>query len=133
MAERRNTDEIGALPGKGDAKEANRVRRMGERRDSPRVPMKFLLRDIAEGGSYEERDGDLAIGGIYWKGKHAPVGTEVEVRFRLKGVPSEVRAKGEIIRVSDQGKGLDFHVRFTELDVKSELAIARFIDSNGRG
>jgi hypothetical protein len=99
-----------------------------ERRDSPRVPMKFLLRDIAEGGSYVEREGDLSLGGIYWKGKYAPHGKDVEVRFRLAGVPKEIRAQGEIIRVLDRGNNIDFHVRFTELDVASELAIARYLD-----
>ncbi len=99
-----------------------------ERRDSPRVPMKFLLRDVTEGGSYVEREGDLSLGGIYWKGKYPPHGTDVEVRFRLQGVPKEIRVKGEIIRVLDRGNNIDFHVRFTELDVASELAIAKFLD-----
>lgn len=104
---------------------------MGDRRDSPRVPMRFLVRDLQEGGSYEEREGDLSIGGIYWRGKYPPAGKEVEVRFRLRGVPKELRARGEIIRVMNQNNGFDFHVRFTELDVASELLIARFLDEHG--
>lgn len=93
--------------------------------------MTFLVRDLVEGGSYEEREGDLSTGGIYWKGKYPTLNSAVEVRFRLAGVPREIRAKGEIIRVTDGGKGIDFHLRFTELDVQSELAIARFIDKHG--
>ena len=104
-----------------------------ERRDSPRVPMHFLLHDVAEGGSWVEREGDLSLGGIYWKGKTAPHGTEVEVRFRLSGIPREIKAKGEIIRVMDKGQNIDFHVRFVELDVESELAIARFLDTTDQG
>lgn len=100
-----------------------------ERRESPRVPMTFLLRDVVEGGSYLEREGDLSLGGIYWKGKSHPFGTRVEVRFRLPGVPAEIRAQGEIIRVMEKGHDLDFHVRFTELDVAEELAIARHLDA----
>lgn len=100
-----------------------------ERRDSPRVPMTFLVRDITEGGSYVEREGDLSLGGIYWHGKYPPFGTGVEVRFRLPGVAKEIRAKGEIIRVMEKGgQNIDFHVRFTELDVQSELAIAKHLD-----
>jgi hypothetical protein len=106
--------------------------RGADRRDSPRVPMTFLVRDVVEGGSYLERDGDLSLGGIYWKGKNPPSGTRVEVRFRLPGVPAEVRAQGEIIRVMEKGHDLDFHVRFTELDVADELAIARHLDAHGR-
>lgn len=95
--------------------------------------MQFLVRDVAEGGSYEEREGDLSLGGIYWRGRSPPVGTDVEVRFRLTGVPNEIRAKGEIIRVVDRdGKGIDFHLRFTELDVNSELAIARHLEANAK-
>ncbi len=92
--------------------------------------MTFLLRDVAEGGSYLERDGNLSLGGLYWKGKSPPFGTKVDVRFRLPGVPKEIQAKGEIIRVMEQGRELDFHVRFVELDVADELAIARHLDAN---
>ena len=100
-----------------------------ERRDSPRVPMMFLVRDVGlRDGEWEERQGDLSLGGISWRGKTAPHGTEVDVRFRLPLVPKEVRARGEILRVKAAGVGIDFHLRFTELDVRSELAIARFLD-----
>jgi PilZ domain len=100
-----------------------------ERRDSPRVPMSFLVRDVGlRDGEWEEREGDLSLGGISWRGKTAPHGTEVDVRFRLPLVPKEVRARGEILRVKAAGVGIDFHLRFTELDVRSELAIARFLD-----
>ena len=132
MAERRDNDRRGTHEKVPEPISRKKERRDNDdRRDSPRVPMQFLLRDVAEGGSYVEREGDLAIGGIFWKGKYAALGTEVEVRFRLTGVPKEIRAMGEIIRVEDKGKGLDFHVRFTELDVLSELAIAKYIDEHG--
>jgi hypothetical protein len=100
-----------------------------ERRDSPRLPMKFLVQDLADkDGTWVEREGDLSLGGIHWRGSSAPRGTAVDVRFRLPGEPKEVRARGEILRVMGQGKNIDFHVRFTDLDVQSELAIARFLD-----
>ena len=111
------------------AEPTSKEQRDAERRDSPRVPMRFLVRDVVEGGSYLEREGDLSLGGIYWKGKYPPFGTQVEVRFRLPGVPKEIRAQGEIIRVMDKGNEVDFHVRFTELDVADELAMARHLDA----
>lgn len=101
---------------------------MGDRRDSPRLPMTFLIRDQGEDSPWEEREGDISIGGIHWLGKTSPNSQKVEVRFRLPGVPKEIRAQGEIIRLSEGGKGIGFHVRFTELDVESELAVARYID-----
>ncbi len=122
MSDRRKTVvNLGAKEPRGD-----------ERRESPRVPMTFLVRDVVEGGGYLEREGDLSLGGIYWKGKNPPFGTKVEVRFRLPGVPAEVRAQGEIIRVMEKGRDLDFHVRFTDLDVADELAIARHLDAFGK-
>jgi PilZ domain len=100
-----------------------------ERRESPRVQMEFLLRDVGmRDGEWERREGDLSLGGISWRGKTAPHGTEVDVRFRLPGVPKELRARGEIIRVKAAGQGIDFHVRFTELEVTAELAIAKHLD-----
>jgi PilZ domain len=100
-----------------------------ERRESPRVPMTFLVRDIGlRDGEWEERTGDLSLGGLSWRGKTAPNANEVEVRFRLPLVPKEVRARGEILRLKAAGVGIDFHLRFTELDVRSELAIARYLD-----
>jgi uncharacterized protein (TIGR02266 family) len=126
MGERR-TGEI-PIPNLATAPAKER-RRGGERRDSPRVAMHFLVRDVAEGGSYEEHEGDLSVGGIYWKTRHSPEGGHVEVRFRLPRVPREVRAKGEIIRIDEGGGPVGVHVRFTELDVESELAIARFLES----
>lgn len=129
MGERRTGDERRTQTGEVAVEETRkpRDRRMGDRRDSVRVPMRFLVRDLSEGGSYEEREGDLSIGGIYWKGRYPPQGNQVEVRFRLPGVPKEVRAKAEIIRLSEDGKAIGFHVRFTELAVDSELAIAKFL------
>jgi hypothetical protein len=100
-----------------------------ERRDSPRVPMTFLLRDVSNPkGGWEERTGDLSIGGIAWRGKTPPHGTTVDVRFRLMGVPKEIHCRGEIIRVVDQGQTIEFRVRFVELDVNAELAIAKYLD-----
>jgi hypothetical protein len=124
MTERRTS-------GKGRAKSATE-RRTQDRRESPRVPMTFLVRDIKEGGSYEQREGDLSTGGIWWEGRYPPLGRKVELRFRIPGVVKEVTAEGEIIKLTDSGRDLGFHVRFTQLDVDSELAIARYIDGHSR-
>lgn len=130
MAERRDkerrADEKVPEPLERSASE----RRREDRRDSPRLPMKFLLRDLKDDSGWHEREGDLSLGGIAWAGKYPAMGTDVEVRFRLPGVPREVRASGEIIRVVQKSGGIEFNVRFTELDVRSELAVAKFLDEN---
>ncbi len=100
-----------------------------DRRDSPRVPMTFMVRDADhDEGEWEEREGDLSLGGISWLGKTAPLGREVDVRFRLPGVARELRARGEIIRIKPDDRGLGFQLRFTELETQEELAIAKYLD-----
>ena len=100
-----------------------------DRRDSLRLPMRFLVRETNnDDGEWEEREGDISIGGIYWRGKTMAVGKEVDVRFRLRGVAKELRARGEIIRVKTGDTGIDFHLRFTEVATDVELAIARYMD-----
>lgn len=99
-----------------------------DRRDSPRLPMRFQVRDLSLGGSFEEHAGDLAVGGAYFKAGHPPAGKLFEVRFRLPGTERDMQLKGELVRVSGGGEATGFHLRFVEVDVADELAIARFID-----
>jgi hypothetical protein len=97
-----------------------------DRRDSDRVPFRFAIRERAQGGSFEERDGNLSIGGVYFSGQHPPTGSVVEVRFFLPGHAGEVTAVGEVIRVSRADEQFGTHVRFTEIPLDAELALARF-------
>ena len=128
MSERRNTERRRSANTPEEKISRLSERRQGDRRDSPRYPMTFLVRDAGEDHHWEEREGDLSIGGIYWRGKTPPKRHTVDVRFRLPGVPKEIRAQGEIIRLQDVDRGINFHVRFTELEVKDELAIAKYLD-----
>src|ERR1700757_1220394 len=86
-----------------------------DRRDSRRVPIRLMVRDAALGGSFDEREGNLSLGGVYFTKGHPPYGTRVEVRFLLPGRGEEVRAVGEILRVSREGKAFGAHVRFQDL------------------
>jgi hypothetical protein len=99
-----------------------------DRRDSGRVPMRLMVRDLELGGSFEERPGNLALGGAYFTDGHPPVGNRLEVRFLLPGTNEEVRANGEVIRVTREGSQFGTHVRFLDLPVDIELAIARFLE-----
>jgi hypothetical protein len=101
-----------------------------ERRDSRRVPFRFQIREAALGGSFEEREGNLSIGGVYYAGLHPPVGSLVEVRFLVPGSTEEIQALGEVIRVSREGEAFGTHVRFTEIPVESELALARYFQGD---
>lgn len=98
-----------------------------DRRDSHRIPIRLLVRDAALGGSFEERPGNLGLGGVYYTEGHPPVGNRVELRFLLPGTRQEVQAGGEILRVSREGGTFGAHVRFADLPLEIELAIARFL------
>jgi hypothetical protein len=98
-----------------------------ERRDSRRVPIRLLVRDVALGGSFDEYEGNLALGGVYFDALHPPVGSRVEVRFLVPGAPEEVRAVCEVLRVSQQDRRFGAHVKFVDIPLDAELAIARFL------
>lgn len=99
-----------------------------DRRDSPRVPMRLKVRQAGSSGDFETRDGDLSLGGCAWQGSGMDAGTKVEVRFKLPILPDEVEATGEVLQVSQNAQGPLAHVRFMDLPVEAELAIARHLD-----
>ena len=98
-----------------------------ERRDSQRVPFRFQIREADARGSFEEREGNLALGGIYYAGLHPPLGAMVEVRFLIPGHTEEIMALGEVVRVSQERDRFGAHLRFTDIPVESELAVARYL------
>jgi hypothetical protein len=110
------------------AVEGGPSRRMGDRRDSPRIPLTLWVRMVDAGGSFEEKEGDVGVGGAHFKDRHHPVGKAVQLRFRLPEADHEFNVDGEILRVSEQGDGFGAHVRFVDPSTEVELAIARYLD-----
>ncbi len=98
-----------------------------DRRDSQRVRIHLLVREAALGGSFEPFDGNLGIGGVYFDAAHPPFGSHVELRFLLPGAPEEIQALGEVLRVSREGARFGAHVKFVDIPLEAELAIARFL------
>lgn len=96
-----------------------------ERRDSARIPVRLLVREPALGGSFEEREGNLSIGGVLYWALHPPVGGRVEVRFFIPAFKREVRAVGEVLRVTRDGGRFGTHVRFLDLPIEEEMTLAR--------
>ncbi len=98
-----------------------------DRRDSKRVPLHLLVRDAALGGSFEDREGNLGIGGVYFDALHPPVGSRMELRFLLPGAAEEIYAVAEVLRVSRDGDRFGAHLKFLDISLDAELAIARFL------
>ena len=98
-----------------------------DRRESRRVPIELLVRDAAIGGSFESYQGNLALGGVFFDAFHPPAGSRLELRFLVPGGREEIRAVGEVLRVSREGPRFGAHVRFVEIGLDAELAIARFL------
>lgn len=96
-----------------------------DRRDSRRIPVRLLVREPALGGSFEEREGNLSIGGVLYWALHPPVGGRVEVRFFIPSFKREVQAVGEVLRVSREGDRFGTHVRFVEIPLDAEMTLAR--------
>ncbi|HTN51556.1 MAG TPA: PilZ domain-containing protein [Anaeromyxobacter sp.] len=109
------------------AERAVGLEQASDRRDSGRVAVRLLVRDAALGGSFEERPGNLSLGGVWFDGLHPPVGSRFELRFLLPGEREEIRAIGEVLRVSREGDRFGAHLRFLEIPLEAELAIARHL------
>ncbi len=96
-----------------------------DRRDSARIPLPLFVREEALGGSFDEVRGNLGLGGVYFEALHPPVGDRFEVRFLLPGVREEIRAHAEVLRVTNEGERFGAHLRFLDLPLEAELAVAR--------
>jgi PilZ domain len=95
-----------------------------ERRDSPRVPMRFHIRGTEGAGPFQEYEGDLSLWGAAVPTLPA-ASPRYEVRFRLP--ERELHVQAEPIQGSAPGR---LQLRFVELDTTSELAIARFLHAH---
>ena len=113
-------------PSNAAAPESARIA-ASDRRDSARVPLRLLVREVALGGSFEERDGHLSLWGVDFEALHPPAGGRFEVRFLLPGGREEIRAQADLLRVSHEGERFGTHLRFVDLPLEAELAIARHL------
>jgi uncharacterized protein (TIGR02266 family) len=125
MSERRRDDDTQELALEGAE------RRMGDRRDSHRVAIEVEVKEGNE--KYEKHDGNLGIGGVYFdRPLSLPIGSQVYVRFKLPDSNEKIEAKGEVVEITSIGQPKDngTRVRFVDLDIKTELLIARYLDSH---
>ena len=96
-----------------------------DRRESRRVPVDLMVRDLGVGGSFEPKRGNLALGGVFFDDLHAPAGDRVEVRFLLPGGRQAIHAVAEVIEAVPAGDVFGVRLRFVEIPLEDEMAIAR--------
>ncbi len=125
MAERRDGDDRRQIGPPGQE------RRMGDRRDSHRVPLDVEVRE--GNGPFEKQKGNISIGGMFFKKPLSlPMGSLVQLRFSLPDVEQELLVKGEIVEITSVGKPEQkgTRVRFVNLDIQAELVIAKYLDEH---
>jgi hypothetical protein len=103
-------------------------RRDEERRDSPRVPRRLWVVDSNEGGVPKVFDGEVGLGGASWNTAFPPMSEYFEVRFRVPEYEEEVKLPAKVCRVVTQGEDNRVQVVFTDLPLRHELALARYLD-----
>jgi hypothetical protein len=101
--------------------------RRDDRRESPRLPIKVWVKNSTS-SRFEALEGDISVGGLHFTGTSPIVGKQVDLRFKLPGREQEVLVHGEVVEVSEHNGLHGAHIRFGDMDVDTELAIARFID-----
>ncbi|MBU8899313.1 pilus assembly protein PilZ [Corallococcus sp. H22C18031201] len=99
-----------------------------DRRDSPRVPIRLKVRRADSAEAFVERDGDLSLGGVGWTGEGGATEGVVEIRFSLPSAPNELEVRGEVLDARQGPHGPVSRVRFVDLPMDVELAIARHLD-----
>jgi hypothetical protein len=90
--------------------------------------MKFLVRRAGSQADFEPREGDLSLGGCAFRGAALEPGAQLEMRFLLPSLPDELRVRGEVLVVPEGAQAAATRVRFVDLPVETELAIARYLD-----
>jgi hypothetical protein len=108
-------------------------RRGEERRASPRVARRLWVVDSVEGGVPHVYEGEVGLGGASWATGFPPLAEKFEVRFRVPDHAEEVTASAKIIRDSAAGDETRVRVIFTDLPLRHELALARYLDDCVKG
>jgi hypothetical protein len=89
--------------------------------------MKLLVRPVG-GGDFVEHDGDISVGGALFHAPTAVSGERYELKFQLPGSTQVMSCHGEVLRVREAGGTQRVHLKFIELPLELELAIAKYID-----
>lgn len=100
--------------------ERKRERRGGDRRDSLRKKARFV---IIDGATSREVAGEVGLGGASFTFAKAAVPSQLVVQLEIGD--SLLQLPGKVTKAAT---GRAVHVRFDELDTKTELKLAKWLD-----
>jgi len=109
-------------------------RRQGDRRESHRVNIQVEVK--VGNQDFQAHQGNIAIGGVYFvQPLDLPTGAVIQLRFDLPGLDKRVETKAEVVEITAVGRPTEVgtRVKFVDLDLRSELLIARYLDQNPEG
>ena len=86
--------------------------------------MRMKVRELTPDAGFVERDGNLSLGGAFVQWPETVTGHAFEIRFPVAPASEEVSVTGSVL---GPGRG-GIRLRFTELPLETELAIARLLD-----
>ena len=84
--------------------------------------------DSVEGGVPRVYEGEVGLGGASWTSGYPPLAEQFEVRFRVPEHDEEVKAAAKIARIAEVNGDTRVQVVFTDLPLRHELALARYLD-----
>ena len=116
---------LGLVP---ESIERKTERRGEERRSSPRAPRRLWVVDSNEGGIPKVFEGEIGLGGASWNTAFPPMSEYFEVRFRVPDHEEEVKLAAKLARIVPMGDDNRVQVTFTDLPLRHELAMARYLD-----
>jgi type IV pilus assembly protein PilZ len=101
-----------------------------ERRSSARIPIEMWVQEITDEGEVHRRAGNLSAGGLYLdKTIPIPVGTTVQLRFRLPGEDDVVEAMtvtGVVVSI-DPTKELGMGVKFVQVPAAAQARLDGYL------
>lgn len=123
MPERRRADRR-TNPAVPEPLERKTERRSDDRRESVRRSAAFMVR---HGDARDEVEGELGLGGASFRLPAAPKGPDICVEWRLGR--QTFALEGQVVSTT-RARGTHLvHVRFAELDTRTALALARWLDA----
>jgi len=114
-------------PGDEPENDKDADRALGERRETPRIPVEMWVEESTERELYFQRSANISVGGIFLENTIPhPKGTVVNLQFTLPGDSVPIKVRGEIVNAAASDE-LGMGIKFIQVDPSAERRIADFV------